>query len=406
MTDDRQRDRYAGSGRTKTDSRFWLISIIFHAALAILILVSPVGQRMFTKERKMKPEIVRKNEELAEVVEDIRDLAVTRLKAQVDLLEAGQDRMATNFETMNRHYQPFVDKQLATAGVRFQQEAQKTLERQTVIRDLGLAAHEDETQFPELREALDEHEARIVSGMEEVRRSLRLLAPDNQELLDELKKVEDAQLTAFQHFGWASGTQNGIVRDRKRLETIKQELPEQQEALQQVTAKLAEIEVKQKQARQQESEAKQQLQPARKLVRTRGQEVHKAQEAMKKAGDDAAKQAALNKAKQELAAAQEAETALNQTIKESGRLAKQMRNEERQLSRERGKQENKVKRMQRDQKKITDKMPKAIESRDTNIRISSHVQRKVVDSHKAFIEKLQAHIKEQAAAHAAEGARQ
>lgn len=186
--------------KQRTSSRFWLISAALHGAALVVVVLTPAGQRVFKSEdRPLKPEIIRKDEALAEVIDNIRDLSVERLKTQVALLEAGRARMATNFETLNRHYQPFVAEQLASSRARLAQEAEKTFAlQQEVLAAAKRALELNEPGAGALGAVFDKNRAALLAGQGEIRRALMLAAADDEALLAAQEQAETVQVDALQ----------------------------------------------------------------------------------------------------------------------------------------------------------------------------------------------------------------
>jgi hypothetical protein len=250
--------------KKKTSSRFWLISAALHGVALVVLILTPAGQRVFKQEeRPLKPEIVRKDEALAEVIDEIRDLSVERLRAQVALLEAGRERMAVNFETMNRHYVPFVAGQIASARARLTQEGEKTLGRQEEILTAARRAVELKAagSDPMWR---DKHRAALIAGQEEIRRVLLLTAADDAELLATQNQAEAVQMEAFEALSVSVGAQNQLWNAEPRLETLSAEKTKFEEAradaerlLQAATAEVAKVQEAEKSAvvRQQAAQA-------------------------------------------------------------------------------------------------------------------------------------------------------
>ena len=115
-------------------SVFWLVSIVLHAlVIGAMIVIAPVREIIFVRERKV-PEIITRGEELEKIIEDIRDLTAERLRSRVQILHAGQDRMATNFSTLNRYFQPFEDQQVSGALSRLKHYSDETVRRQQIGR--------------------------------------------------------------------------------------------------------------------------------------------------------------------------------------------------------------------------------------------------------------------------------
>ena len=218
--------------KKKTSSRFWLISAALHGVALVVLILTPAGQRVFKQEeRPLKPEIVRKDEALAEVIDDIRDLSVERLRAQVALLEAGRERMAVNFETMNRHYVPFVAGQIASARARLTQEGEKTLGRQEEILTAARRAVELKAAGSDpMWRVFDKHRAALIAGQEEIRRVLLLTAADDTELLATQNQAEAVQMEAFEALSVSVSAQNQLWNAEPRLETLSAEKTKFEEA--------------------------------------------------------------------------------------------------------------------------------------------------------------------------------
>ena len=252
--------------KKKTSSRFWLISAALHGVALVVLILTPAGQRVFKQEeRPLKPEIVRKDEALAEVIDEIRDLSVERLRAQVALLEAGRERMAVNFETMNRHYVPFVAGQIASARARLTQEGEKTLGRQEEILTAARRAVELKAAGSDpMWRVFDKHRAALIAGQEEIRRVLLLTAADDAELLATQNQAEAVQMEAFEALSVSVGAQNQLWNAEPRLETLSAEKTKFEEAradaerlLQAATAEVAKVQEAEKSAvvRQQAAQA-------------------------------------------------------------------------------------------------------------------------------------------------------
>jgi chromosome segregation ATPase len=202
----------------QVDSRFWIVSAVVHGAIFLIFFISPAGQRIFRPEAKaLKPEIIKRDEELAEVIDQIRDLAVDRLQSQLTLLRAGQDRMATNFETMNAHYRPFVAGQLETVQARLNQEASAVFAKQDeLLAGIERAVNEKEAGADPMWRAYDKNRASILAGQEEIRRALLLAAADQAELVDLEERVDINQMEVFSLLTSSVTAQNTLWGDANR----------------------------------------------------------------------------------------------------------------------------------------------------------------------------------------------
>ena len=205
---------------------FWILSGVVHVTLLVILFLSPVGQSFFQpKPRPLKPEIIRKDEELAEVIQDVRDLATDRLKSQVALLEAGRERMATNFDTMNAFLQPFVASQIASARDRLLQEGQKTLALQKRILEAAeKAVQEKEGASDAMWRAYDGNRAALVVGQEEIRRVLMLTMPDDDRLVAMQNEAETNQEAAFEALTESVAAQNHLWNAPKKMEALDSQL--------------------------------------------------------------------------------------------------------------------------------------------------------------------------------------
>jgi len=218
--------------RPKRNSAYWIISALIHVVLLVLLFLSPAGQSIFRKDRPLKPEIVREDEELAEVIDDIRDLAVDRLKAQVQLLEGGRERMAANFHTLNEHYEPFVAKQIEFARDRLVQEGSRVSELQHIIlKAAERAAAEGEGASDPMWRAYDGNRAALVAGQEEIRRALMLTASEDTELVELQNQAEADQLEVFSLISKSVSAQNHLWGAPKHIERDEGRIAKYQEAI-------------------------------------------------------------------------------------------------------------------------------------------------------------------------------
>lgn len=202
----------------RTDFRFWFGSALAHGVVLGVLLASPVGQRVFRREAKSaKPQVIRRGEALAEVVDDIRDLAVMRLRGQVALLREGQTRMADDFVTMNAYYQPFVAQQLATVRARLMDDATNTFARQAVLlKATERTVREGEHGSDPMWRAYDQNRAHILAGQGEIRRALLLTAADDEGLVELQRQADEAQFEVFRNVSMSVSGQNNLWGGTKR----------------------------------------------------------------------------------------------------------------------------------------------------------------------------------------------
>lgn len=372
----------------KTSSRFWLISAALHGVVLVVLILTPAGQRVFKQEdRPLKPEIIRKDEALAEVIDDIRDLAVARLRAQVALLEAGRDRMAVNFETMNRHYEPFVAGQIASASARLTQEGEKTLGRQE---EILLAAR----RAVELKEAgsdpmwrvFDKHRAALIAGQEEIRRVLLLTAADDAELPALQNQAEAVQMEAFEALSRSVAAQNQLWSAATRLGALGEEKAklEVELAAAEATGRELQIEVELLKADEEEALAKQQ--EAQQAVVQARREVDKARR--EKIGEAEARE--ILKAREEAVP----------VAQQAARTSRDQRGQaERKLRSALGLAENRRKalvKIAEDTERLTATLAPATRTRDENAAKTVVLQEQALTAQRTVHEKLLSRLKRQA----------
>ncbi|MDA3872607.1 MAG: hypothetical protein PF795_01420, partial [Kiritimatiellae bacterium] len=182
-----------------TTTRFWILSAIFHLLAFVVFFLTPAGQRVFEpRVRSAKPDIVRKDEELADVVDDIRALAMGRLRDQVQIIEGVSGRMEHGVETAARSYREFQSRQMASAEQRFLEAATAILDLQKTLLEEIRAFTESETpDAGELNDVFTAHRGDIEAGLEEIHRILQLGAADNPEPREWLERIEKDQFSVF-----------------------------------------------------------------------------------------------------------------------------------------------------------------------------------------------------------------
>lgn len=167
---------------TKRTSRFsrspyWVLSMVLHVVLlGWLIWYGPVRD-IILERGKPKREALIRGKELEKVVEQMQLSVAEELEDRVALLKAGQDRMATNFDTLNAHFQPYEANQKATAQLRFEKYAStlqtdqqalfKLLNDVLVSKNYDAAAQAGQEKLPVM-----------ISALDEVRRGVLLLSAD------------------------------------------------------------------------------------------------------------------------------------------------------------------------------------------------------------------------------------
>jgi hypothetical protein len=212
--------------RRRVESRFWLGSLLVHGVILLVILRLPVGEVFIDQQQAGKPEVIRQGEELNEVIEEVRDVAADRLRAQIALLEAGGERMAGNFQTLNSFHQPFVSQQRATVRARLEQQVGELFRLQeALLAAMERAAKEGEGASDPMWRAYDTRRVAILVGQEELRRAVRLLAGEDAELLALQTAAEQAQTEADQALQRSVSCQNNLWGNAKQLQDLETQIP-------------------------------------------------------------------------------------------------------------------------------------------------------------------------------------
>ncbi len=225
-------DRRAGAER-----RFWLVSLILHViVLGLVILLTPVREFVFDRDRPEKSPVITRGQDLDQVMEQIRLQTADRIRARVSVLNSGQERMARNYEIFQSHYRPFFEDQLDSAMARFEDHAAQTLESlATMNRHLRRAAEEED--FSGLVDEGSALQSRISASQRELRRGIVLLGVDAEELLAEQAELEEAQWELGPRLRRIQGDAGFVTSAPERMSELRAELAERE-------AKVAEEEEK------------------------------------------------------------------------------------------------------------------------------------------------------------------
>ena len=228
-------------------SRLWLISLTLHLLVLGALVLVPAKQYFendFDSPEKKTKDIMQRGQELEEIMEDVRDLTAERLARKVALLDAGSERMATNFETMNEFYQPLEDQQRESAMARMDLYVERTLGNMKKLSEQLTRADgmKNVEKIIATLEGSDQLGSRILVGQEELRRGLMFLAPDDQDLVELQKKAEENQLQAISHRGWAFGTLRNVVSTRESIAEAEENAPKLREDIKVKSRKIAELE--------------------------------------------------------------------------------------------------------------------------------------------------------------------
>ncbi len=249
--------------KPKDARRIWPISLAIHLVLLGVIFFIP-AKEYFEADREKRtpkpPEIKRRGEDLERVMEKVRDITAERLAQKVALLDQGEERMYTNFETLNAHHQPMEEQQRATALDRMAAFAERTLTQMNALRtQLNEALEKDSPAA--IVAALDESEplgSRILVGQEEIRRGLMFVAPDDPTLVQAQTEAEEAQISSVEFLGWGLGSVRGYVNHQERIPRFEEDLSAAKSELAQIEEREAEVETRRQNLRDKLNELRKQ----------------------------------------------------------------------------------------------------------------------------------------------------
>lgn len=256
---------------------FWAVSVALHAVgFALLAWLTPVRDLILPeRERSLEPEIIRRGDELAELIQDIRDRTAERLAERVALLESGQERMASNLGIIAEHNAAFAGQQQAAARARFDAYAAGTRGHLVALVEALRAVAEGGPSEP-LVAAASTHVPRLLSGLDELRRGLYLLPEAGEPALAAHAALMDAVLNGLQFVRWHEDAFDGVNRETRRR-------AEAQAAVERDSPRLPELERERVQAEQERDAA----QAERQRWRDRSEELRRARD---NAGRDAARE--------------------------------------------------------------------------------------------------------------------
>jgi len=236
------------SGQAEDRSwRFWLWSVIGHVGVGAILLLTPAKDFILTKpaQDKDRPPMRIRDAELEKFVEELRDQTAEEIRGRVTLLQAGQERMATNFDTLHKHFfKGFEDLQRQSARARMETYMRDTLDRLKRLLDTCDKALAEKRSEDMIRQ-YNENIAKILAGMEELERGFRLV-DDLQNLVPTQRKILDGQHTASQFHRYHEDAIQWRGRLEEEIASSRRQLGEAEEKVRQLEPEAATLEAKAK----------------------------------------------------------------------------------------------------------------------------------------------------------------
>ncbi len=222
------------------DVPYFAISIVIHAiVIGAVLWIAPVREIFFEREKPEEPQIITSGDELEEIIDEVRDITVERLKGRVMLLDMGQERMANNFRILNEYHQPYAEQQRATAYIRFSEYADDALTRQEMLMNVLKKAKETKKYDPAM-EASFANVSQIFTAQEEIRRGIQLLGIEDEDLLQKQHDAEESQITSENAQRWFAQAVNSVRKMENELEETKKAIPEHRKIIEDLKKQIEE----------------------------------------------------------------------------------------------------------------------------------------------------------------------
>ena len=194
-----------------TYTKFWIVSITLHiAVLALLVWMIP-AETMSFEEATKKKKVMRKDDKLERVVEQIRDIEADKLRARLDLLAGGTDRMRVNVINFQGRHKGFSNAQKSVAFKRIREQLalakRLVAERQTQHATYKVTFTSEDDAY-----AIPVKNIKIRSIIEDIEAAVPLLPEgEGQELLGRMvKSALGLHFEATRHCGWMMGIDGGF----------------------------------------------------------------------------------------------------------------------------------------------------------------------------------------------------
>jgi hypothetical protein len=185
--------------RKNSANRFWLISIGLHVVVLCVVFLTPARTIFLPPEEPPdEPKITMRDDRLEQAIESIRLSEAKLLARRIALLEAGDERMQTNFETFRTRFASFDTAQKKSAEAEIQDLLATIIpemERSADAMATGVEQEDFETAMTVPEDSL----AKIQDLQERLRRAILLLGLPEQ-LLQAQAPMEEAQFAIQKHW--------------------------------------------------------------------------------------------------------------------------------------------------------------------------------------------------------------
>jgi hypothetical protein len=257
--------------------------MILHVALLGWLIWYGHVRDIVLERGKPKREALIRGKELEKVIEQMQRSVAEELEDRVQLLKQGQDRMATNFDTLNAHFQPFEQSQKATAMLRFETYAKALLADQKTVMQV-LEKVKADRNFDAASQIGQEKMPVMISALDEVRRGVLLMTTD-QSLADQQTQVETATFEverSLREMGNLLGRHRRLERE---IEQSKQEMAKLKPIMDQSQVEQSQIKAAYDSIEQQRKAAQDQLNALRNAKPKNNEAIKHATETFRKLHD-------------------------------------------------------------------------------------------------------------------------
>jgi len=207
---------------------FWISLVVHAVVIGAILYFSPVRQWVFEREPP-PPEVLIRDEKLAQIIDDIRAATAKKLEDRVSLLEQAQSRMAENFVTVNSRRDLPENERIATLRTRWLQLGEDVATQQNSLR-AGIASEDPVAR----QNASETRIPRILAAQLSLEQGIPAMVTDPEPLLTvqtEATQFQKDVLPFLHHGGDALTAQAAANESQLRVIALVRELPSKTDAL-------------------------------------------------------------------------------------------------------------------------------------------------------------------------------
>lgn len=277
-------------------SRTWIWSVAVHLVLfALLFAFMPVTEVIFDKEKRTKPEITKRDEDLARIIDKIREVQAEKIRERVAVLGQATDRMEINYLNKQGRHRGFEHAQKMAVHKRISESMNDAIAQLQAKVDAHAALGESHMS-KDLFDAQYQRDILARQEHEEIVAALPLLPdfPGADTFSEVQRKTAELHGLASDFTRWFNSADNGITKHRERLQTYGEDLEKEQTELQGLQTEIQE-------SQQKLATAEQAEEPDKGTIRGLKRDINRAENKIERVERDIEKvQARIAKSEQQL----------------------------------------------------------------------------------------------------------